>query len=114
MSWLLALILAILPPGGHVESSATIIFGQASTYGAGWSPRLIALPRGPGWAFRVCPLGHAGRCLELVSTDAGPNRRLFPRRIVDLPVWAFDLVCGVKDWRIGLCDVSVAIEGRVR
>lgn len=84
--------------------------GLASTYGSGWSEWWVALPDGPGWRFRVC---GPGGCRELVSHDAGPDRQMQREgRIVDLPVGAFEDVCGVSDWRVGLCPVTVTILGR--
>jgi len=85
--------------------------GIASTYGPGYSERWVALPEGPGWRFIVC---GAGGCRTLVSTDAGPDRAMQRAgRIVDLPVGAFEDVCGVE-WRRGLCQVTLAIVGRVK
>lgn len=83
--------------------------GTATTYGAGWSEWWVALPHGPGWRFRVC---GAGGCRELVSHDAGPDlaaQRM--GRIVDLPIGAFEDVCGVP-WRMGVCQVTVTILGK--
>lgn len=85
--------------------------GIASTYGPGWSERWVALPDGPGWRFRVC---GAGGCRTLVSTDAGPSLAMQRAgRIVDLPIYAFEAVCGVP-WSMGLCQVSLTILGRSR
>lgn len=84
--------------------------GLASTYGEGWSEWWVALPEGPGWRFRVC---GAGGCRTLVSHDAGPDRQMQREgRIVDLPVGAFEFVCGVSTWRVGLCPVTLTILGR--
>jgi hypothetical protein len=98
---------AARPAASH--SLAELVFtGVASTYGDGYGPGWIALPQGPGIRFRVC--GPAA-CLTLVSTDKGPDQRIFPDRIVDLPVWAFERVSG-QPWRRGLASVSVEILGR--
>lgn len=71
----------------------------------------MALPEGPGWRFNVC---GAGGCRDLVSHDAGPDKAMQREgRIVDLPVGAFEHVCGVSSWRtIGVCPVTVTILGR--
>ncbi|HTR71886.1 MAG TPA: hypothetical protein VMH41_16875 [Mycobacteriales bacterium] len=92
------------PAAGH-----TFRRGIASTYGPKYSERWVALPDGPGWRFRVC---GAGGCETLISTDAGPDKaEQRAGRIVDLPVGAFESVCGVP-WTMGLCDVTVQLEGR--
>lgn len=89
--------------------TAVVRQGLASTYGPRFSEHWVALPDGPGWRFRVC---GAGGCRELVSTDAGPDRAMQRQgRIVDLPVGAFEDVCGVP-WTMGLCNVTVTILGR--
>ncbi len=99
------------PGAAASHSLAELVFtGIASTYGPGWDPRLVALPQGPGVRFRVC--GQAA-CLVLVSTDKGPDQRIFPDRIVDLPVWAFERVSG-QPWRRGITSVSVTILGGTR
>lgn len=94
-----------LAPAQHPAARS----GLASTYGAGWSEWWVALPDGPGWRFRVC---GAGGCRELVSHDAGPDLAMQREgRIVDLPIGAFEDVCGVP-WRMGLCQVTLTILGR--
>ena len=81
--------------------------GLASTYGPAYSEAWVAIPQGAGWRIRVC---GAGGCRTLVTTDTGPT---IPGRIVDLPVGAFESVCGAP-WTRGLCPVSLVIEGRAK
>ena len=102
---------AATPPVSGAPRTSVIRVGLASTYGPRFSEWWVALPDGPGWRFRVC---GPGGCLTLVSTDAGPDRAMQRiGRIVDLPVKAFEFVCGAP-WTYGLCNVSVAILGRAR
>jgi hypothetical protein len=95
-------------PAASHSLAELVSVGTASTYGPGWPADLVALPQGPGWRFRVC--GQRD-CLVLVSTDAGPDQRVWPGRIVDLPVWAFERVSG-QPWTRGLASVSLEILGR--
>ncbi len=84
-----------------------VFSGIASHYSAAYSEWWVAIPQGPGYRIRVC---GAGGCRTLLSTDTGPT---VPGRIVDLPIHAWEAVCGVP-WWYGLCPVSVAIVGGVR
>lgn len=99
----------LAPASGSVAVTWTYREGIATTYGPGWSPRLNALPHGPGWRFRVC----GKRCMTLVSTDAGPDRAAQRRgRIVDLALKNWLYVCRLPYSR-GVCPVTVRILGRV-
>jgi len=99
---------SVAPPPTPGPAVQLFAVGVASTYGPGWPADLVALPQGAGWRFRVC--GQRD-CLVLVSTDTGPDQRVWPERIVDLPVWAFERISG-QPWTRGLASVSVEILGR--
>lgn len=63
----------------------------------------VAIPLGPGIRIRVC--GPAD-CLEVTSTDAGPNHdMLVAGRIMDLDIGRWEQVCGVPA-TFGLCPGS--------
>ncbi|HEV8488973.1 MAG TPA: hypothetical protein VGQ58_04210 [Candidatus Limnocylindrales bacterium] len=96
-----------IPPAcwpGPCDANWLVRTGDASTYGPGWDG-WTAIPEGPGYRIRVC--GPAD-CAELLTTDAGPDQRIHPDRVVDLDVPTFEDVCGVP-WRMGTCPVSVTI-----
>jgi hypothetical protein len=99
---------SVAPPPTPGSAVPLFAVGVASTYGPGWPADFVALPQGPGWRFRVC--GQRD-CLVLISTDTGPDQGVWPGRIVDLPVWAFERVSG-QPWTRGLASVSVEILGR--
>ena len=90
-----------------IVATPVVRTGLASTYGPAYSEAWVAIPQGAGWRIRVC---GAGGCRTLVTTDTGPT---IPDRIVDLPVGAFEAICGVP-WTRGLCRVSLVIEGRAK
>jgi hypothetical protein len=77
-------------------------------HSGGRSP-YVAIPLGPGVRIRVC---GPGACIEVTSTDAGPNQEmLLAGRIMDLDIGRFERVCGVPA-RFGLCPGSwVRIAG---
>jgi hypothetical protein len=80
--------------------------GTASTYGPAFGSDWLAVPQGPGVRVRVC---GAARCIERVSTDAGPDlSQQRAGRIVDLSVRDFELVTGL-DWTRGLAPVTVEV-----
>jgi len=71
---------------------------MAASYGADYLA--ARLPKGT--RIQVCgPVG----CIRGTVNDWGPNKRIFPGRIVDLSLARFRLVCGSP--RMGLCDVTV-------
>lgn len=85
--------------------------GIASHMGAGFPAGYLALPIGPGYFVRIC---GAGGCVEMRSTDAGPDLAMQREgRVADLSVAVFVKVCGVPAG-LGLCQVSVTVIGRAR
>jgi hypothetical protein len=59
-----------------------------------FGPGYLAIPIGPGYLVQIC--GPAS-CIELVSTDAGPNREMLRAgRIADLAVGLWEQIAGVN------------------
>ena len=71
--------------------------GQASTYGPGY-PGLIAVPRRGRWLVQI--IWH-GRYVVRATNDYGPDRRVFPHRVIDLDVATFETLSG-QSWTRGV------------
>ena len=72
-----------------------------------FGPAYLAIPIGPGHRVTVC--GPAD-CVELVSTDAGPDlERQREGRIADVAVGLWERICGV-DRRFGGCPGSWSVQ----
>ncbi len=71
--------------------------GQASTYGPGYAG-LIAVPRRGRWLVQI--IWH-GRYVIRATNDYGPDRRRFPRRVIDLDVATFQALSG-QSWTRGI------------
>ncbi len=71
--------------------------GQASTYGPAY-PGLIAVPRRGHWLVEI--IWH-GRYVIRRTNDYGPDRRLFPNRVIDLDVATFEALSG-QSWTRGV------------
>ncbi len=71
--------------------------GQASTYGPS-HPGLIAVPRRGRWLVEI--IWH-GRYVIRRTNDYGPDRRLFPNRVIDLDVATFEALSG-QSWTRGV------------
>ncbi len=72
-------------------------YGQASTYGPGF-PGYIAVPHHGRWLVKI--IWH-GRYVIRQTNDYGPDRRLFPARVIDLDVATFEALSG-RSWTAGL------------
>lgn len=71
--------------------------GVASTYGPGYAG-YIAVPRHGRWLVRI--IWH-GRYVVRATNDYGPDRRLFPDRVIDLDVATFQALSG-QSWTRGI------------
>ena len=71
--------------------------GQASTYGPFYRG-LIAVPRRGRWLVQI--VWH-GRYVIRRTNDYGPDRRLFPNRVIDLDVATFEALSG-QSWTRGV------------
>jgi len=79
------------------------LWWAAESFGAAY----LAIPIGPGHRVTVC--GPAD-CVELVSTDAGPDlERQREGRIADVAVGLWERICGV-DRRFGGCPGSWSVQ----
>ena len=88
-------------PSGAI--STALVGGIASWMPERYGSRYLALPEGRGLPVRIC----AARCLELTSTDAGPDRAMQRAgRVADIGVIAWEHICGLPRSR-GLCEVTV-------
>lgn len=94
-----------VPPSHH-----RLLHGKASTYGDNYGIEYLAVPVRDwrGHNVRVC---HDDRCIVQRVTDHGPNQIIFPERVVDLPVGAFEYLCDCE-WRVVgiLSDVTVELD----
>lgn len=89
-------------PARSTRPATHVVAGAASNYGLGYAGLLaLPLPYGRGHHVRIC--GPAA-CIDRVSNDTGPVRRL--HRVADLNVADFERVCGCG-WRTGLVRVTV-------
>lgn len=90
-------------PPEQVDS--TIVVGRASWVASSLGDRYLALPRvRRGTRVRIC--GAVG-CVERVSTDVGPDQRVFPDRVADMSRRDFEAVSGLATPEHGTALVSV-------
>src|SRR4030095_1278977 len=71
--------------------------------------RYLAIPEGSGVPVTIC---HAKRCIDRVSTDAGPDRAMQRAgRVADLSYVDFAYLCGCDPRPRGLIHVTIAYSG---
>lgn len=98
----------VAPPSGGRDfppAAPPAELGIASWVG-GQGDDYLALPGGRGIHAEICGLGPRGTCWTGVSTDVGPDQRVFPERVADLSPLRFVEICGVPIY-VGLCKVMV-------
>jgi hypothetical protein len=86
-----------------VVLAAVVVSGVASWMPEGYGEDYLALPDGAGQTVTIC----AARCMEMTSTDAGPDRAMQRRgRVADIGVKAWEYICGLSR-SVGLCRVTL-------
>ena len=96
-----------LPTQDPGEIGSAIESGIASYVNPGLGSRYLALPGGPGIRVTICGQ-ESGRCVDRVSTDAGPDLAMQRAgRVADVSYSDFGLLCQCHPPDVGLLPVTV-------
>jgi hypothetical protein len=90
------------------ERSSSIASGIAAYAVPSYGSRYLAIPEGPGVRVTVCSQATPLRCVDRVSTDAGPDREMQRAgRVADVSYVDFAYLCGCDPRIRGTMPVTI-------